>query len=53
MVSSEFVTWKWQLYWTVKSDELMSCVEGKLDLLYYRVAGLTSLIGVQQHGILK
>lgn len=53
VVSSEFGTWKWQLYWSTSSDNLRKCVEGKLDLLYFGVAGLTSLIGVQQHGLLR
>ena len=42
---------KWQLYWKAKAEEITPCVaDGKLDIVYYGIPGLTSILGVQLHG---
>ena len=42
---------KWQLYWKAKAEELTrSVADGKLDIVYYGIPGLTSILGVQLHG---
>jgi hypothetical protein len=52
VVISMIGSWKWQLYWKTTSQNLQSCVgDGKLDILYYGLPGLTSLLGMQLHGI--
>lgn len=42
---------KWQSYWKTKASNLQPCIaDGKLDILYYGIPGLTSILGVQLHG---
>ncbi|XP_066920321.1 prostaglandin reductase 2-like [Clytia hemisphaerica] len=42
---------KWQLYWKTNVEDLNPCVaDGKLDIVYYGLPGLTSILGVQLHG---
>ena len=42
---------KWQSYWKTKSSILQPCtVDAKLDLLYYGLPGLTSILGLHLHG---
>ena len=52
IVISMLGRWKWQSYWKTNSQTLQSCVaDGKLDILYYGLPGLTSLLGMQLHGM--
>ena len=51
MVIATLGVCKWQLYWKTKATILQLCIAGpKLDLVYYGLPGLTSILGVQLHG---